>query len=368
MKEEFYAFPYAIILPANESVIRRGEVSMVETANERVLIAYANHAKQEQNGISPIEGDNNRASICGTLLNSNGEVCSQEWILIECNSDNLNVMSPALRRISQKRIAMLYSNRISKTKAQRMFVYSDDEGESWSNPITIALNGYITGCHDRFTILSSGRFIAPLHKTNNWDDHYLQAIVAYSDDEGQSWKLSNTLELPRVQPPLGWADTFIESGCIEPGVIELEDGNLLMVIRTAMGTLFSSRSIDQGITWSDPVSMEVISPQAPAHLSRIPDTSDLLLVWTPLYSVREHLGGRRTALMVAISKDNGVSWPHEQRKLLINDPNHAVDYPAILYRKNELWIAFRYSTTPNILKGLTSTALMKVPIEFIYES
>ena len=246
---------------------------------------------------------------------------------------------------------------------------------------------YKTGCHDRFTVHSSGRLLAACHCTEDWDLHHLHVRVARSDDLGATWQLGEPITLPYVRwlesenpqgasfkregpaptttPTAPGQQAFIqdtESGCIEPGMAERADGSLIMTIRTAMGTQFKSESFDRGTTWSTPRSMEVISPVAPAHISRIPGSDDLLLLWTSDYDAKTRLSGNRNTIMACVSSDGGASWPHSRRKLLAHDPGRSVDYPSVLYRDGEAWITLRVSTGKGVLQGQTSTCLMRVPL------
>jgi hypothetical protein len=121
-----------------------------------------------------------------------------------------------------------------------------------------------------------------------------------------------------------------------------------------------------GETWSAPRSLEVISPSAPAHLSRLPGTNDLLLVWTPNYDARAPMNGHRHTLMACVSTDGGRSWPHSRRKILVHDPSCNTDYPAVLHRGDEVWIAVRQSDHPTVIQGRMSTCLMRVPTRWLY--
>jgi hypothetical protein len=143
---------------------------------------------------------------------------------------------------------------------------------------------------------------------------------------------------------------------------ERADGSLIMTIRTAMGTQFKSESSDRGLTWSTPRSMEVVSPVAPAHISRLPGSNNLLLLWTADYDARANLSGERHTIMACVSQDGGASWPLARRKILVQDMAHSVDYPSVLFRNGEAWITLRVSTGRGVLQGLTSTCLMRVPL------
>lgn len=464
MKEQpITAFPIDMVAPGTEVYHRKGEASLVERSDGRLWLAYGRYRNRRLGGATPIEGDNDKAAIVAVELDDAGRPVGGETVWVPEPELGLNVMAPALRRLPDGRLGMLYSNRISRKEAQRVFVVSGDEGRSWSPPVVIAgggsaggadgtagtgidagtaVNGvtgladmaggvgkvgeaveaheaaagagkdagtsgagvpgasekaagaaveacgaesgegaagtvvsagstgdsYVTGCHDRFAVLSDGSLLAPLHCTNDWDRHHLHVRTARSTDGGASWSLSGPIELPPVGSLRGGSAHLNESGCVEPGVVERADGSLLMVLRTAMGTLFCCESADRGASWSPPRSMEVISPQAPAHLSRIPGTDHLLLVWTSDYHPAEPLGGRRHTVSACVSRDGGRSWPHAGRKVLVRDPGRHTDYPSVHYRGDEAWITLRIAEGPAILDGRVGTGLMRVPLAWFYEA
>jgi hypothetical protein len=376
------AFPLLNVAPADEAVTRKSEASMVSLRDGSVLLAYASHAGRS---------DNDRAPLVAVKLDSEGRPVTDERVVVPPPPDGFNAMSPALQRLPDGRLGMLFSYRQSQKIASRRFTASADEGETWSPHVIVADGQYKTGCHDRFTVHSSGRLLAPCHCTEDWDLHHLHVRVARSDDLGVTWQLGDPITLPYVRwlasenprsrrlPLAGAAPAstpsaparqeFIqdtESGCIEPGIAERVDGSLIMTIRTAMGTQFKSESFDRGASWSTPRSMEVVSPVAPAHLSRLPGSDDLLLLWTSDYDANAPLSGRRNTIMACVSRDGGESWPHDRRKVLIHDPEHSVDYPSVLYRGSEAWITLRTSTGRGILEGRTSTQLMRVPLTWFH--
>lgn len=372
-----YAFPLRNVAPATDQIARKSEASLVSLRDGGALLAYASHVGRS---------DNDRAPLVARKLDAEGRPVTAERVVVPPPEGGFNAMSPALQRLPDGRIGMLFSYRQSQKIASRRFTASSDEGETWSPHVIVADGQYKTGCHDRFTVHSSGRLLAPCHCTEDWDLHHLHVRVARSDDAGSTWQLGEPITLPyvrwlqsegpsqtRSQPPPDSTPAApgrqafvqnIESGCIEPGIAERKDGSLLMTIRTAMGTQFKSESFDRGTTWSTPRSMEVISPVAPAHLSRIPGTDHLLLLWTSDFNARAGLFGARNTIMACISRDGGESWPHASRKVLVHDPEHSVDYPSVLYRGREVWITLRTSTGKGVLQGRTSTQLMRVPLSW----
>ena len=352
-----------LVFAATREKPRRQEASAVQLHNGDLLLLWS-----EFDGRS----DNARATIEATVSSDRGETWSPQWTAIH-NTAGLNVMSPAVRRLADGALGMVYSHREATSDASRMFVRSDDEGRTWSPPTRLPqAEPYTTGCHDRLTVLDTGRLIAPLHCTQDWNLHHLTVRCAWSDDHGRTWSLSPAIELPKV------SDSG-ESGCIEPDVAQRADGSLLIAIRTAMGTVFRAESHDGGETWTALRSMEVVNPVAPPLLRRIPGTDDLLLNWNWHYDWRERLAGKRQLLATAISTDGGDSWPLPRRKVLENDPAHSASYPTCTFLTNargevdEAFITYRWGGhitgkyDPEDPTGWISSKAVRLPISWFYE-
>ena len=118
---------------------------------------------------------------------------------------------------------------------------------------------------------------------------------------------------------------------MEPEVIELKDGTVLMIIRTQLGHIAAATSADGGQTWSEAKSFGVRAPEAPATLRRIPTTGDLLLLWNDTYVKGAGHGGRRTPLNSAVSSDEGKTWKH--KRVLEDDPSASYCYMSLIFHK-----------------------------------
>ncbi|NET39617.1 MAG: exo-alpha-sialidase [Cyanothece sp. SIO1E1] len=339
-----------IILPASDTFTRHSEASMVELKDGTLLLAWSKFKGNH---------DNSKSHIACLLSKDGGHSWGEEKMLIE-NTAGLNVMSPAIRRLKDGSLGMVYNHRDSIRSARRVFCRSTDEGKSWSEPVIIADGSYITGGHDRLTVLSSGRIIAPLHATEDWDAHYLFVQVARSDDLGKTWELSEPVTVPKVD--------VAESGVNEPDVVERADGTLLIVMRSAMGTIFRTESFDQGVTWENLGSLEVTAPVAPCICRRIPESDDLLLVWNWKFDALDSMLGKRKRLSVAISSDGGDSWPLAQRKVIEPGEDGCFSYPSCTFYKDQVILTY-YAMDEAIdfnFDGPRSLKLMHFPIEWLY--
>ncbi|MBL9202276.1 MAG: exo-alpha-sialidase [Opitutaceae bacterium] len=356
----YYAFQPTWIAPADENFQRRSEASAVALKDGRVLVAWCDLV-----GAS----DNAKGYISAIELGADGRPLGAPRIVVPTPTGGLNALSPALRRLPNGEIGMAFSYRMSTKVASRRFIRSADEGRTWSEPVLVSDGSapYMTGCNDRLTVLASGRLVAPLHCTDDWDKHHLHVKVAVSDDQGRTWVTGKQkLELPFVR----WLDESgqptrkigLESGPHEPCVVERADGSLLMAMRTPMGTQFFAASSDRGETWSDPRSLEVPSPLAPACLVRLPGSAKLLMVWTPNFESGKAMMGKRNTIMACVSDDGGRTWPLARRKILVHDPAKSTDYPSVLLHHGEAWITLRVSSGAGVLQGKTGTALVRVPL------
>ena len=326
--------------------VRSGELEVGSTLHRR-------------DGDDLLDSDNDVAVVAGTRSSDKGDSWTEDEVIV-ANPGGVNVMHPALARLSDGALGLLVSRRDSPTEARRVFRRSTDEGRTWSDPVDLTHDGYVGGTHDRFTIHSTGRLLAPLHEAAGWYDHYLWTRLGISDDGGRTWRVSGAIaSLPGI-PDAG------ESGAWEPGIVERADGSLLLVLRTAMGTLFRAESHDRGDSWTPPTSMEVTSPVAPGRLERIPGTDDLVLFWNWHYDPSEPMGGYRRPLACAVSRNGGRSWPLRYRRVLEDAPGRTYGYPSCRFIGGEAVITYYEAEIENPF-GKRDLKLMRIPVSWLYD-
>lgn len=296
-----------------------------------------------------------KAHIIARRSADNGRTWGEPRILQE-NTGGLNCMSVTLRRIptsdSPHRIALFYLQKNSHSDLDLYVKYSHDEAKTFGDAILVTdMPGYHVVNNDRITQLSTGRLLAPAASTPDVTEvNHFESRCFISDDQGQSWRAGlAAVDLPK-------------RGAMEPEVIELEDGRVLMIMRNQLGTISKAYSEDGGETWSEPSSLGPIAPEAPATLRRIPSTGDLMLIWNKNLDPSASHGGKRTPLNVAISKDEGESWMLERE--LETDPNVSYSYPSLTFVRDRVILTYWVGDSS---KRQWSSKFRSLPVSWFYQ-
>jgi hypothetical protein len=189
--------------------------------------------------------------------------------------------------------------------------------------LTMTLSGTMFALHDgkRICLVTYSQFLGSRFdkRGSSWgvfkgtrvqtetEGHYPQAEACrmyYSDDNGRSWSPSDGWIM-------GWRDERYTDLFTEGNAVELKDGRLLMIGRSATGRVHQAFSDDRGHSWwpgGRPT--ELASSYSAARIRRLPSTGDLLIVWNQLSREEIKKGFRRSRLSCAISSDEGATWGH----------------------------------------------------------
>jgi sialidase-1 len=336
-----------LVFEATEPNPRYTEGSLVELVDGSLLFAIT-----EFHGSG---SDFAKARIVARATRDDGRTWTAPRVLQE-NVGGMNVMSVTLRRLGpvgrwDGPIGMFY---LVKNSFDSLDVYlriSRDEAQSFGEPIKVTSRpGYHVMNNDRVTRLSSGRLLAPVAYTE--DVRKVNHFVSYcyiSDDGGATWRRGKG----HVDQP--------HRGAMEPEVIELDDGRVMMIVRTQMGYIAASYSTDGGDTWEEPSPLDIKAPEAPATLRRIPATGDLLLIWNHTYTEGAGHGGRRTPLTAAVSTDEGKTWRHMQDLETRTDRTYS--YTSLVFVGPQAVMSYYEQDTKS---GWTSTRFRSVPVRWFY--
>ena len=331
---------------------RSTEGGFVTLKSGRILFEFSQFS-EGQNDYSP-------SAIARIYSDDQGRTWSKPEVVVPTGSYQ-NVMSVTLLRLASGKIARFYG--VKKTRLRDchpVVSFSSDEGQTWTEPKLVTdAPGYFVLNNDRVIQTKSGRLIVPLgfHRTSgatddwkSWDRRAL-AIWYYSDDEGLTWKESDTWwALPAVTT----------SGLQEPGVVELPDGSIYAWFRTDQGAQMESRSTDNGVTWSLPRLTELKSPVSPASIKRVPGTNTLMVVFN------DHSGkvpapakaNQRAPQAIAFSTDGARTWGPSQ--LIEDDLAGWYCYTAIQFTDDAVLLA--YVAGNEQIGTLSRLRLRRVPL------
>ena len=316
--------------------------------------------------------DHSKAHLMARWSSDRGESWGEPFISLE-NDGKRNVLSTSVAVLSDGSVGYAHSRTDDDTcfYAWPYFRRSVDGGRTFSPHQVIVDMDTWHGfpANGRLIELSSGRLLIPLQlntkSSTGVGESHVQA--AYSDDKGESWKLSSNVASLR-----GTAehDATNPSSASEPDAFERLDGTIMFLIRTKLGTIYAADSADGGETLSEAYDTGLESPGSPCTVARIPGSEDVLLVWNKAQPQSTGSGGPRTPLTTAISRDDGKTWGNFRDLEPRNGRSHM--YPAlafdgetalVLYSEGEINSVDKWSTNWHN----TSLKLARVPIPWLYE-
>ncbi len=283
-----------LVAPATPDNPRNTEGDIIELADGTLLLAWSDFYDSRMPDAAP-------ARISAKVSHDRGKTWGERFTLLE-NEGVQNVMSVSFLRLRDSGDILFFYLRKNGPDDLHAFVRrSSDEAATFSDPVQCTREpGYWVVNNARVVQLSCGRLVMPssLHRDIESTDRTGWATAWLSDDEGRTWVPSESL-----MPLPG-------RGAMEPGVVELRDGRLLMIIRTELRQICRSYSADGGVTWTAPEPMGVGAPVAPSTITRIPSSGDLLLIWNDCFRDDPNAEEMRTPLTAAISRDEGLTWEH----------------------------------------------------------
>ena len=285
------------IVAATGDRVRTDTASILEKPEGELLITYHSYSEGEDGS-----GDFGSARIYLQKSIDMGRTWTNERLIADIDEGDLNVMSPYLCAWKDE-IILGFCRNHSKGDTTMELLRSSDGGESFhgSEYIWNHCDEYrLQGGASSMVALADGRILFPYQSVPEvWVSDENEYVGSYvSDDGGHTWTASkNTLYLPL-------------RGAMEPSAAQLSNGDIIMSLRTQLGSVFFTRSTDRGETWSRPQTAGLRSPESCTCLRRIPDTEDwLVLFWNDSEYIGDHHHyGIRSPLSAAVSRDGGANW------------------------------------------------------------
>lgn len=193
---------------------------------------------------------------------------------------------------------------------------SMDKGETWSEAKELVAGdkGGRGPVRNKPILLSDGTWLAPAsnEKQGTWN-----AFVDRSEDQGSTCTASSFFPLNR--------DSVPEEGVIQPALWESTPGNVHALLRSSAGVICRSDSKDYGKTWSPVYRTNLPNPNSGIDLTKL-DDGKLVLA----YNRDGKNWGARSPISVAVSYDNGKTWP-VSLDVETGTPDDELSYPSIIH-------------------------------------
>jgi len=204
---------------------------------------------------------------------------------------------------------------------------SKNGGTTWSEAVEL-VKGDFGGrgpVRNKPIILSNGVWLAGAsHEEGLWS-----VFVDRSEDGGKTWTTTPYIILDRSQ--------FNGLGVIQPTLWESTPGNVHMLVRSTNGKIYRSDSKNYGKTWCNFYATDMPNNNSGVDLVKFADGT-LALVYNPVSGN----WSSRALLNIAISYDNGITWP--KNIVLENDSDIRAEYsyPAIIVYGNRVAITYTW--------------------------
>lgn len=323
-----------VVAPPTPDNPRNTEADIVPLRDGRLLLVYTRFRGGSADAAA--------ADLYGMHSDDGGRAWGEPFLVV-ANDAGQNVMSVSLSRLRSGALLLGYLRKNSDRDCRYVVRRSTDEGTSWG-PETLVTGptSYYVVNNDRIVQLASGRLLVPAADHGNIAERPNSPAVCFlSDDDGHTWRR-------------GPGEVRLDGiGCQEPGVVELTDGRVYMIIRNSLGSIYRAISDDAGQTWRDPAPTGLTSPVAPASIARIPSTGDLVMIWN-------HSDARRVPLTAAVSGDEGRTWHHRRD---LEEQGASFAYTSITWIKDAAVLS--YWTQSDVGYGLKVAV---VPADWFYAS
>jgi len=233
--------------------------------------------------------------------------------------------NPVLFRTPEGKVQLFFKVGVNPEEWMTWLTTSTDEGKSWSKPMRLtnhSNNSSFGLVKHKPLILADGTWLAPnsIENNNKWD-----AFVDISRDNGLTWSQSEMVPLDH--------SSFNGKGIFQLSLWESKPNYVHMLLRSTCGRICRSDSVDRGRTWK------------PAKASSLPNNSGIDV--TKLYDGTLALvynrvtqnGATLSPLTIALSKNNGKTWPH---KLDIETGKGEISCPSIIPTGIGMAIVYTY--------------------------
>lgn len=282
--------------------------------------------------------------IYGALSADDGRTWSAPRLLIE---DSVKMNGDPNILVDGRRV-FVFCTRVKRPntidKSWTFMIRSEDDGATWSAPSEIVIpRQYVAGKQHNGIKLRDGTYLVGIA----WDKWGEKGMAPRTEGE-----MDLTTGVLVSKDGVKWTvhgavHTFVEdkltpggtNGLCEPSLVELSDGEVLMILRSGDTHHYESRSRDSGLTWSAPKRSSLPGHNTPSALFRVQQNSqEIIAVWnsSPL---------TRYPLSSAISADGGKTW--SAPKIIARTEGLQVSYPGVTQADDSTFVAVWQQALPD---------------------
>lgn len=166
------------------------------------------------------------------------------------------------------------------TEAKLASMHSIDNGMTWTSPQLLRDERGLM-LRTKPLWLKTGTCLLPIYSEIDWSP-----LILRSTDQGNSWTK--------------YGDTTARGKSIQPTLVELPDGVVLMYTRTNQGWIFESRSYNDGQSWTASQPLSIPNPNSGIDMVRL-QSGEMVLAYNSSAEGRNNLS-------IAMSENLGKDW------------------------------------------------------------
>jgi predicted neuraminidase len=209
--------------------------------------------------------------------------------------------NPVAFQIGSGRIGLLHTSQPAgqgQINAEILYLTSDDDGRTWTAPRPLFRQpGSFT--RDPPVLLNEKSWLVPMYYTpsrsitDGAESHY--SAVQVTSDGGKNWK---ECKVPQ------------SNGIVQPSVVNLTLGRFLALFRSRYADFIYQSTSHDGCDWTVPTATRLPNNNSSIQMARLRNGSLVLAFNNSSVGVRDKPAtSARKPLSIALSRDNGASWP-----------------------------------------------------------